>query len=137
MVVEYLMVVVLAVLAGGWSIPAGLLVGLDPLGVFIAAVVGSLAFAGVVLSLGGPARDRIIERFVPDAQDRIADGRAGRFLDRWGIPGLAMGSVVLGPMLSLAAALVLGVDRGRFAMWYALSTIVGFGLLTVFWALVL
>lgn len=134
---EYGLVVVLAMLAGGWAIPAGVLLDLNPWGVYVAAVVGSLGFTLMVLALGGRARDVLVRRFYPDAAERVAASQAGAILDRWGTVGLAVvGSTVLGPSLTLLAALVLGVDRRRFAIWYVVATVIGFALLTAFWVLV-
>jgi hypothetical protein len=50
--------------------------------------------------------------------EKIVEGRAGEIRQRWGVTGLAViGGVVLGPTITLAAALVLGVDRRRFGIW--------------------
>jgi len=136
-ILDYFLVFVLTVLAGGWSIPAGLQFGLSPWGVYLAATLGSIVFSTVVLFFGGRARDRVLERFFPDVAEKVETGRAAGLLDRWGLPGLAIiGGTVLGPTVTLSAALIMGVDRRRFAFWYYLSTIVGFALLTVFWVLV-
>ena len=79
----------------------------------------------------------IQQRFFPDAEDKVASSRAGEIIDRWGVVGLAtVAATVLGPTVTLMAALVLGVDRARFLRWYLAGTVVGFGLLTVFWAAV-
>ena len=135
---DYVLVVILTLLAGAWSLPAGLSFGLDPLGVYLAAVVGSVTYSLLILWIGGRWRDALLERFMPDADDKIKDGRAGDILERWGLPGLALvGGLVLGPTITLAAALVLGVDRKRFGLWYTLSVIGGFAALTAFWAAVL
>ncbi|MGI9621800.1 MAG: hypothetical protein ACR2PK_03105 [Acidimicrobiales bacterium] len=53
------------------------------------------------------------------------------------IAGLAViGSVVLGPTITLSAALILGVERRRFGIWYIASTTITFAILTDFWAAV-
>ncbi len=55
-----------------------------------------------------------------------------------GRPGLAMvGSTVLGPTLSLVSALLLGVDRRRFAWWYSAATVASFAVFTALWSAIL
>ena len=137
MILEYALVFVLTIVAGGWSIPAGILFGLNPLGVYLAATLGSVGFTLLALSVGGRWRDRLQKRFFPDAEDRVASSRAGEIMDRWGVVGLAtVGATLLGPSVTLMAALVLGVDRTRFLRWYLAVTVVSFALLTVFWVAV-
>ncbi len=58
MILEYGILFVVAILAGGWAIPAGLLFGLDPLGVYLTCVAASIVSTLVLLFLGG--------RFRPD-----------------------------------------------------------------------
>lgn len=138
MELEYAIVVIVTLLAGAWSIPIGLLLGLPPLGVYVAAVAGSIVYTAIVLLVGGRARDKILARWFPGFEDRVRTGRAVDILARWGTPGLAVvGGVVLGPSVTLAAALLLDVPRRSFSIWYVASTIVGFGLLTVLWQLVI
>ena len=135
MILEYFLVFVLTILAGGWAIPAGLLFDLDPLGVYVAATLGSLTFTSV---LGGPARDRVTARFFPGAEEKVTASKAGGILDKYGVVGLAViGSTLLGPTITLLAALIFGVDRRRFLVWYAGATIVGFALMTLFWVAVI
>ena len=103
----------------------------------VAAVLGSLSFTTLALTAGGKLRERLQERFFPDAEDRVASSKAGEIVDRWGLIGLAtIGATLLGPTITLMAALIFGVDRKRFLAWYSLGTVVGFGLLTAFWVAV-
>ena len=138
MFIDYVITLILSLLAGAWSIPAGILFGLNPIGVFVVAALGSLAFAGVFLLVGQRTHDVLFEQVMPGAADRVSSSRAGEIVQRWGAPGLAIvGGLILGPTITLLAALVLPVDVKRFAGWYVASTIIGFGLLTAFWAAVL
>lgn len=138
MVFDYVLVVILTVFSGAWALPAGISFGLDPVGVYASAVTGSAAFAVLVLFVGGRYRDVLFERVLPGAAERVATSRAGTIAERWGSPGLALlGGIVLGPTITLAAALVLGVDRRRFLLWYVVGTVGGFAILTGFWAAVL
>ena len=136
MLVEYLIVFILAMLAGLWATAAGVFMELDPLWVFVVATAGSFAFTSFVLFAGGPLRDRIVASSLGDVDDRIAQSSMGSTLERWGVPGFALASIVFGPGLTLAGVLVLGVDRRRFFLWYAPITIVGYALSTAFWSLI-
>lgn len=138
MFVLHVLVFVLTVFIGVFAIGLGILVGLDPVSVFVTTTLSSLVYMWVVLA-GGSS---LLTKLFPSAMAKLessADGsRAERLVDRWGVPGLAVvGSVVLGPTLTLISALLLGVDRRRFAWWYAASTVVSFAMFTALWQMVL
>ena len=135
---DYLVVIAATLFIGGFSIPIGLLLGLSPLAVYVTATLAALGYAAAVLGAGGPVRDWVMRRFAHNDDESSDDGKAGRLVDRWGVPGLAgIGSVVLGPTITLLAALTLGVDLKKFGLWYGAATIVIFAVLTLFWDLVL
>ncbi|MGI9645937.1 MAG: small multi-drug export protein [Ilumatobacteraceae bacterium] len=135
---DYVLVVILSILAGAWTIPTGITFGLNPVGVYVAAVLGAVIWTIIALALGGRGRDAVFERFLPGTDERVRESRAGYILERWGVWGLAVvGGLVLGPTVTLMAALVLGVERRRFAAWYIIATAVLFAVLTVFWRAVL
>lgn len=128
----------LTLLAGGLSIPAGVQFGPDRIGVYVAATFGSLGFMSVVLVVGQRVQDFLFAEVFTGLGERIEVSRASDIVDRWGVVGLAtIGSLILGPTVTLGAALLLGVDRRRFAIWYSLSTAVGFAVFTLFWSAVL
>jgi hypothetical protein len=138
MIFDYVLLVVLTLFAGAWAIPAGLQFGLNAAGVYLATALGSLLYMVAVLLAGSRAHGVLFARLWPDTGDRMEDTRARSILDRWGVPGLAaVGSVVIGPTLTLIAALLLDVDLRRFAVWYSASTVVIYGVFTVFWATLL
>lgn len=135
MIFDYVLVLILSLLAGAWSIPAGIQFGLAPFGVFLAATLGSLGFMAVFLVFGG----RLMKtKFLSGLHQSVADSRAGSVIDRWGLPGLAVfGALLLGPSITLAAAVIIGVERKRFAIWYAIVTTAVYGVLTTAWTFVL
>ncbi len=138
MIFDYVLVFLLTLLAGALSIPAGLEFGLDPIGVFVAATVGSLGFMSLVLLVGKRVQHFLFTKVFKGLGGGVEQSRANEIVSRWGVVGLAtIGGLVLGPTLTLGAALLLGVDLRRFAIWYALATVVGFALITVFWSVVL
>lgn len=128
---------VIALAIGGFAPLVGVALGWEPLAVWLGATIGSLLFMLVVVFGAGPLRDRVVARFSSDEEAKER-GRVRKFYDRYGVVGLAtIAPMVVGPMITLTAALVFGVPRMQFARWYAAGTAVGFGLLTVFWVLVL
>lgn len=128
----------LAMLIGGWSIPVGIGLGLHPVVVLAVATSGAMIATWAFLFPGGRAWRTVTRRLFPNAERRVVNSRAAAIVDRWGTPGLAsVGLVVLGPTITLLAALVFGVDRRRFLAWSALGTVGFFGFLTVFWSAVL
>jgi hypothetical protein len=136
MFIEYLIVFVVAMLAGMWSTAAGVFMDLDPLAVFLVATAGSLVFATVILIVGGSGRDRLVATYAPDVDEGVTGSRMGSILDRYGVPGIAFASIIFGPGLTLAAVLVLGIDRKQFFLWYAAITVIAYALATGFWVLV-
>lgn len=135
MIFDYALLVILTLFAGAWAIPAGLQFGLDPTGVYLATALGNLLYMAAVLLAGRRFHDVLFARLWPDGNGRDKSARARSILDKWGVPGLAaVGSVIIGPTLTLIAAMLLDVDLRRFAIWYSASTIVIYGAFTVFWA---
>lgn len=135
MLLEYGVLFVVAVLAGGWAIPAGLLIGLGPLGVYLTCIGASIVSTLLLLHLGRRYESQVLGRIVPNARARATSGSAQRLLDRWGLRGLALvGGVVLGPTITVLAALFLDVDLHRFTVLFIGSTAVVYAAVTIFWA---
>ena len=128
-------------------IPAGILLGLPPLAVVVAAVVGNLstvalaAFAGERLRVYFSALRRRgrVEIDAAEAGDGEGAGggsagggaahsgrsaRAARVMDRYGLPGLAiLGPLGIGTQLSAALAVSLGVSGRRAFAWVGAATV--------------
>ena len=128
-------------------IPAGILLGLPPLAVVVAAVVGNLstvalaAFAGERLRTYFSALRRRgrVEIDAAEAGDGEGVGggsagggaahsgrsaRAARVMDRYGLPGLAiLGPLGIGTQLSAALAVSLGVSGRRAFAWVGAATV--------------
>ena len=135
-ILEYVIVFILAMLAGLWATAAGVFMELDPLLVFLVATVGAIMFSIVVLFVGGSWRDKLVAKYLPDIDEDIAESKMGTVLDRFGVPGIALASPFVGPSLTMVGVLVLGIDRKRFLLWYVPITIVVYGLATAFWVFV-
>lgn len=100
-------------------IPAGIIAGLDPIFVFIAAVAGNAITIFVFAYLGHIIRERVIKR--RRAQGK--EGGEGRFVkaqqafDRYGIWGLAvLGPILIGTQFAAAAAVAAGVKPSRASL---------------------
>jgi hypothetical protein len=130
--VEYVLVFILAFLAGGWAVSSGILFDLNPVGVWIAASLGSMAFLGVALTAGGKLRDLLVRRLGGESGEQKIREKVGPMVDRWGTAGFGLiGPLVVGPSLSILGALVVGLDRRRFAIMFTIGTVVGFGVLAL------
>jgi len=130
---DYVLVGILAFFAGGWAIPAGVLFGLSRVGVWAAASLGSSAGIAFMVYVAGRGRDAISRR--RGVSDEIeVHHRARVLVERWGVGGLAVvGTVVLGPTITTVAAIALGVDRLRFAVWAIVATLGVSTVLTLAW----
>jgi len=130
--VEYVLVFILAFLAGGWAVTSGILFDLNPIGVWMAACLGSAVFLAVALVGGGRLRDVLVERLGGAGGEDAVREKAGPMVERWGTTGFGLiGPLIIGPALSILGALVLGLDRRKFAVVFTIGTVVGFGLLAI------
>ena len=100
-------------------VPAGILLGLDPIATVIAASVGNSLTIFAFAYLGATLRSRIVDR-------RVAKGKSGesqkfekalKAFDRWGVYGLAiLGPVLIGTQFAAAACVAAGVKPFRAAL---------------------
>jgi len=128
--VEYVLVFILAFLAGGWAVSSGILFDLNPVGVWISASLGSMAFLAIALTAGGRVRDLLVRRLGGESAEQQIRDKAGSMVERWGTTGFGLiGPLILGPSLSILGALVLGLDRRAFAIMFTVGTVVGFGVM--------
>ena len=128
-------VVVLGALFGGFAVPAGLLLGLNPIVTYLAACLGAGAVIWPLLIGGGALRDRLVDRV---GRGRQAGGWTRRLVERHGPLGLGMvGPVFPGVTASCSAGLALGVEVRSLARWMSLGTAILYAAYTTFWSLVL
>lgn len=107
-------------------VPAGILLGLPPLAVVVAAVVGNLATVALVAFGGEQVRTWLLAR----RRRRIEGGPGGRAsrirraMSRFGLPGLAiLGPLGLGTQLTAAFAVAAGVSGRRVFAWVGAATV--------------
>jgi membrane protein DedA with SNARE-associated domain len=107
-------------------IPAGLLIGLDPLGVVLFALIGNALTIFLFAYLGAAIRDWFRSRrktLNSGKPDRFA--KAQRLFDRYGIIGLALISPLLvGTQFAAAVAVAAGVKPLRTSILITASTAV-------------
>lgn len=131
-----LVVAVISFVSGGFAIPIGFALGLEPLGVYIAASLGSVAGLVVFLYAGDKIRDRLTRGRPPAEPD--ADSGIRRFSDRYGAKGLGfVGPIFPGVTASVIIGLSLGLPRASLARWMSIGIAVMFALYTAgLWLLI-
>lgn len=107
-------------------VPAGIVFGLDPLAVVVAAAIGNALTIFLFAYLGSSIRERIIKK-------RLASGKKGespkfekalKAFDRYGIYGLAvLGPLIIGTQFAAAAAVAAGVKPLRATLLVTLSMV--------------
>ncbi len=80
---EYVLVFILAFLAGGWAVSSGILFDLNPVGVWISASLGSMAFLAIALTAGGRVRDLLVRRLGGESAEQQIREKAGPMVERW------------------------------------------------------
>ena len=108
-------------------IPAGILLGLPPVAVVAAAVVGNLSTVALAAFGGERVRTWLLarRRRRAGAEGEGRGSRAERAMRRFGLPGLAiLGPLGLGTQLAAALGVSLGLDGRRVFLWVGAATIV-------------
>lgn len=95
-------------------VPFGILFGLDPLSVVVAAVAGN-ALTIVTFAYAGAGIRRWVDRWRKARGQKVGSRRyewAQNAFNRWGIFGLsALGPILIGTRFSAAVAVAAGVSR--------------------------
>lgn len=131
-----LVVAIISFASGGFAIPIGFALGLEPLEVYIAAVLGSMAGLSVFLYAGDKIRARVTRGRPPPEPG--PDSRARQLADRYGAKGLGLvGPIFPGVTSSVVIGLSLGLRRASLARWMSIGVAVMFGLYTAgLWLLI-
>jgi uncharacterized membrane protein len=139
MLLAGLVVAVASFVSGGFAIPLGFALGLEPLEVYLFACLGSMVGLLVFLYAGDAVRSWLRRRTDgddPDGSDDSADDpatnpRVRRIVDRWGAKGLGLiGPVFPGVTASVLVGLALGLERSTLARWMSLGVGVMFAIYT-------
>lgn len=103
------------------SIPAGLALGVEPLAVATTAFFSYIAGVMVVILLGEPLRQRLLQRFGHKFVHN-PDSRFRRIWDRFGLVGLALlAPMTIGAQVGTVIALYLGAPPRRLIVLMALG----------------
>lgn len=132
---DFLVVFLTALLSGGFAIPAGFLLEMPLIGIYVAACAGCVAGMVIFAFVGGGLRKWIVKR-VKDpeaAQERVAE-----LLGHWGVRGLGLiGPLFPGVTVSVLAGLAAGVDRTELIKWMMVGIFGLFAVYTVGLALII
>src|SRR5690349_14980111 len=118
---QYVTVGVCALFDPWAAVPPALTLSVDPLRA--AGVIGlsSLVSLLVTILVSAKARTAFAARF---GRGTVFGNRTERFMARWGTPGLGLLSpLVLGPVLTTAAAIALGARPAQLASYGAAGTV--------------
>ena len=100
-------------------VPAGILVGLDPVATLIAAVVGNSITIVLFAYFASSIRERLISRRVNQGKSAELPKleKAIKAFDKYGVYGLAaLGPILIGTQFAAAAAVTAGVKPLRVSM---------------------
>lgn len=129
-------VAIFSFVSGGFAIPFGFALGLEPLEVYISATLGSMAGLLVFLYAGDKIREWVMRGRPP--REPAPDSRVRQISDRYGAKGLGLvGPIFPGVTASIAVGLSLGLSRGSLARWMSIGIAVMFAVYTFgLWALI-
>ncbi len=135
-VVAGLVVAIISFVSGGFGIPIGFALGLEPLEVYVAATLGSVAALVLFLFAGDKVRARLMRDRPPREAD--PDSRIRQVADRYGAKGLGLvGPIFPGVTASVVIGISLGLGRASLARWMSLGIVLMYALYTVgLWVLV-
>ncbi|MDX2381728.1 MAG: small multi-drug export protein [Acidimicrobiia bacterium] len=146
MLLAGLVVAIASFVSGGFAIPLGFALGLEPLEVYLFACLGSMLGLVVFLYAGDSVRSWLRRRRDGDdegEEDEDADEPASiprlqEIVDRWGAKGLGLvGPIFPGVTASVVIGLALGLPRGAIARWMSLGVAVMFAVYTAgLWLLI-
>lgn len=122
--------------SGGFAIPTGFALGLSPVEVYVASVLGSMIGLIAFLYAGDAVRTRLTGEREPVSPP--SGSRLRVLTDRYGAKGLGLvGPIFPGVTASVLVGLALGLSRPALARWMTIGIAVLFAVYTFgLWALV-
>ena len=124
---DFLIVMLTALLSGGFAIPLGFLLEMPALVVYLAAVAGAILGMVVFAFVGGGLRNWMMKRMKnpEDAHEKVS-----KVLGQWGTRGLGLiGPIFPGVTVSVVVGLAAGIDRNELVKWMTIGI---FGLYAVY-----
>lgn len=126
---DFLIVMVTALLSGGFAIPLGFLLEMPALTVYLAAVAGAVIGMVVFAFVGGGLRTWLMKRIKnpEEAQEKVSG-----LLGKWGVQGLGLiGPIFPGVTISVVAGLALGAGRKELIKWMTIGIFGLYALYTI------
>lgn len=124
---DFLIVMLTALVSGGFAIPLGFLLKMPVLAIYAATVAGAVIGMVVFAFVGGGLRSWAMSR-IKDPEG--AQERVSGLLGKWGTQGLGLvGPIFPGVTISVILGLALGANRGELVRWMTLGI---FGLYAVY-----
>lgn len=124
---DFLIVVLTALLSGGFAIALGFLLEMPMLSIYLAAVAGAIIGMVVFAFVGSGLRSWMMNRMKnpEDAHEKV-----GKVLGQWGTRGLGLiGPIFPGVTVSIVVGLAAGIDRNELVKWMTIGI---FGLYAVY-----
>lgn len=126
---DFLIVMVTALLSGGFAIPLGFLLEMPILSIYLAAVAGALAGMVGFAFVGGGLRSWMMKRMKnpEDAHEKVS-----KVLGKWGTRGLGLiGPIFPGVTVSVVIGLAAGIDRNELVKWMTIGIFALYALYTI------
>ena len=126
---DFAIVMLTALVSGGFAIPLGFLLEMPALEVYVASVIGAALGMAVFAFVGGGLRSWITKRIKnpEEAQAKVAG-----LLGKWGIRGLGLiGPVFPGVTVSVVVGLAAGVNRNELLRWMTVGIFALYAIYTV------
>ncbi len=132
---DLLIVAIVAIVSGGFAIPAGFLLDLPPIETYLAAVAGALVGLAVFVFVGSGLRNWIVKK-ANISDDKLEKGK--QMLGTYGTKGLGLiGPIFPGVTVSVLIGLAAGIDRKELAKWMAIGVLGMYGIYTIGLALII
>ncbi|GMQ98629.1 MAG: hypothetical protein BMS9Abin17_1150 [Acidimicrobiia bacterium] len=132
---DLLIVAVIAIVSGGFAIPAGFLLELPPIETYLAAVAGALVGLIFFVFVGSGLRNWIVKK-ANISDEKLEKGK--QMLGDYGTRGLGLiGPIFPGVTVSVLIGLAAGIDRKELAKWMSIGVLGMYGIYTVGLALII
>jgi membrane protein DedA with SNARE-associated domain len=126
---DHLLVALIAVISGGFAIPAGFLLDLPPIETYLAATAGALVGLAVFVFVGSGLRRWIVKR-TNISDEKLGSGQ--EMLGKYGTKGLGLiGPIFPGVTVSVVIGLAAGIARKELATWMSIGVLAMYGVYTI------
>ena len=132
---DHLLVALIAIISGGFAIPAGFLLDLPPIEIYLSAAAGALAGLAIFVVVGSGLRSWIVDK-ANISDERLEKGQ--KMLGTYGTRGLGMiGPIFPGVTVSVVIGLAAGIDKKELARWMSIGVLAMYAIYTIGLALII